>query len=106
MSKKNGQKKKKNTTKITELKNLEPGDKFSSPCFKDHKGVLLEVTSGSASVYWYSIPDHWFKKHYDDETDLDEDGRYYEGLDVYFFKKKTYIGPNTGVIKIGEVNAK
>jgi|TARA_R100001530_G_scaffold85603_1_gene59653 hypothetical protein len=52
------------------------------------------------SVYWYSIPDHWFKKNYNEETLIDENGNYYEGLDIYFYKKKTPISSETTVTKI------
>ena len=106
MLKKNGQRKKKNIIKRIEIKKLELGDKFKTAGFPDQKGVLLNLTDGNASVYWYSIPDRWFKRHYDEETQLDDDGRYYEGLDVYFYKKKTNISPDTSVIKIKEQNAK
>ena len=102
MSKKNGQKKKKNITKTISINKLESGDKFRISGFLEQKGVLLQLTDGTASVYWYSIPDRWFKKHYDEETQLDDDGRYYEGLDVYFYRKKTNISPETSVIKIEE----
>jgi hypothetical protein len=52
------------------------------------------------SVYWYSIPDHWFKKNYNEETLIDENGNHYEGLDIYFYKKKTPISSETTVTKI------
>jgi len=52
------------------------------------------------NIYWYSIPDRWFKENYDEETMMDNDGNFYEGLDVYFYKKKTKISSLTNVVKL------
>ncbi len=93
----NGKKKKINTTQI---KNLKPGDKFTLVINNQLKGVVLSVSNMETSVYWYSIPDKWFKKNYDEETLEDEDGNYYEGLDTYFYKKKVSIASSTKIIKI------
>lgn len=103
MLKNNGQKKKKNTIKIKKLikiKQLRSGDKFTLGSKINLKGVLLDVNNSIANVYWYSVPERWFKKNYNSVTLLDKYGRYYEGLDVYYFRKKTVISPDTEVIKI------
>tara|TARA_R100000656_G_scaffold116750_1_gene89928 strand:+ start:326 stop:601 length:276 start_codon:yes stop_codon:yes gene_type:complete len=79
---------------------LEPGSKFTFSEWSGLKGVLLDVNVGTANVYWYSVPKKWLKKYYDNETLLDKHGRYYEGLDVYYLRKKTIISPDTEVLKI------
>jgi hypothetical protein len=97
MSKSSGKKKKKNTI---EIKKLKPGDKFELSSTNGLKGVVLHISDMETSVYWYSIPDHWFKKNYNEETLIDENGNHYEGLDIYFYKKKTPISSETTVTKI------
>ena len=97
MSKSSGKKKKKNTIKV---KKLQPGDKFELSIGSEIKGVVLRISDMETSVYWYSVPNHWFKKHYDEETLVDENGDFYEGLDTYFYRKKTHISINTEVRRI------
>jgi len=97
MLKDNGQKKKINTIKI---KKLQPGDKFELSIRNGLKGVVLRVSNMETNVYWYSIPNHWFKKNYDEETLINDDGDYYEGLDTYFYKRKTSISSETTIRRI------
>ena len=97
MSKSNGKKKKRNTIKI---KKLQPGDKFELSIRNGLKGVVLHVSNMETSVYWYSIPNHWLKKNYDEETLINDNGDYYEGLDTYFYKRKTSISSETTIMKI------
>ena len=92
-----GTKKKTNTTQI---KNLKPSDKFLLYENDKLKGVVLHISDMETSVYWYSIPDRWFKENYDEVTLINDSGDYYEGLDTYFFKKKVSISSSTTVIKI------
>lgn len=93
----NGKKKKLNTIQIRKLKQ---GDRFSIPDNDKIKGVVLSVSDMETNVYWYSIPDHWFKKNYDEDTMMNEDGDFYEGLDIYFYRKKTTVSSSTRVIKL------
>jgi len=97
MSKSSGKKKKKNTI---EIKKLKPGDKFELSIGSEIKGVVLRISDMGTSVYWYSIPNHWFKKNYDEETLVNDNGDYYEGLDTYFYKRKTSISSETTVRRI------
>ena len=97
MSKSSGKKKKKNTIKV---KKLQPGDKFEFSIRNGLKGVVLRTSDMETRVYWYSIPDHWFKKNYNEETLINDNGDYYEGLDTYFYKRKTSISSETTVRRI------
>ena len=97
MLKNSGQKKKRNTIKV---KKLQPGDKFELSIGNGLKGVVLRVSNMETSVYWYSVPNHWFKKNYDEETLINDNGDYYEGLDTYFYKRKTSISSETTVRRI------
>ena len=97
MSKSSGKKKKKSTIKV---KKLQPGDKFELSIGNGLKGVVLRTSNMETSVYWYSIPSHWFKKNYNEETLVDSNGDYYEGLDTYFYRRKTYISSETTVRRI------
>jgi|LULG01.1.fsa_nt_gb hypothetical protein len=98
MSKKHGRKKNKNTS--VKIKELEEGDRFELETGDGLKGVILHIGNMETHVYWYSIPDRWFKKHYDEETLEDEDGNFYEGLDTYFYKKKMAISSSACVKQI------
>jgi len=103
MSKKHGRKKNKNTS--VKIKELEEGDKFRiSGENNGLEGVVLHTSNMETSVYWYAIPDRWFKKHYDEETLENEEGHFYEGLDTYFYKKKTFVSSGTEVIKLKKEN--
>ena len=55
----NGKKKKLNTIQIKKLKQ---GDRFSIPDNDKIKGVVLSVSDMETNVYWYSVPDQWFKE--------------------------------------------
>ena len=82
------------------MKELNKSEKFSILGNQDFRGVVLNIGNMEAVVYWYSIPDHWFKKNYDEDTSLDENGDFYEGLDTYFYRKKTHISTETEVRRI------
>ena len=44
--------------------------------------------------------EHYKKKYYDTETERDESGNLYIGLDTLFYMKKMIIGSETSVIEI------
>ena len=64
------------------------------------KGVVLSINNMETRVYWYEVPDRWRKEHYDEETLENEDGKFYEGLDIFFFKKKMAISSSAVVKQI------
>ena len=82
------------------ISGLEQGSKFTTNTSEDLKGVVLGHGNMGTSVYWYDIPEHYKKKHYDSETERDEKGNLYIGLDTLFYMKKMIIGSETSVIEI------
>ena len=91
-------KKKKSYTKA--VKELQEGDRFELVASNGLKGVILGTGNMETRVYWYEIPDRWRKEHYDEETLEDEDGNFYEALDVFFFRKKMAISSSAIVKQI------
>ena len=90
----------KRSIRIVPILDLKPGSKFSQETAKELKGVVLEHAPMGTNVYWYQIPEHWKRKNYDAETDKDENGNLYLGLDTLYYKKKMTIGSSASVIKI------
>ena len=82
------------------ISDLEPGSKFSINKTEELKGVVLDHSPMGTNVYWYAIPEHWRRKNYDAETEEDENGNLYLGLDTLYYKKKMTIGSSASVIKI------
>ena len=85
--------------KRIDILDLEPGAKFSLGGTKDLQGVVLDHTPMGTTVYWYNIPDKWHKKHYNDESGLDEKGNIYIGMDTLFHNKKMIIGSEAQVFE-------
>ena len=90
----------KRSIRIVPILDLKPGSKFSQETAKELKGVVLEHAPMGTNVYWYQIPEHWKRKHYDAETDKDENGNLYLGLDTLHYRKKMTIGSSVLVIEI------
>ena len=86
--------------KRIEILDLEPGSKFSMSGTKDFQGVVLDHTPMGTTVYWYSVPDKWFKKHYNSKDGLDKKGNVYTGMDTLFYNKKMIIGSEAQVFEI------
>ena len=82
------------------ISGLEQGSKFTISTSEDLKGIVLGHGNMGTSVYWYQIPEHYKKKYYDSETQIDEKGKLYIGLDTFFYMKKMIIGSETEVIEI------
>jgi len=83
-----------------EISRLEPGSKFSLSGRKELQGVVLSHTPMGTTVYWYSIPDKWNKKHYTEEDGKDKKGNIYLGMDTLFHNKKMIIGSEAQVFEI------
>ena len=90
----------KRSIRIVPILDLKPGLKFSLDTAKELKGVVLEHSPMGTNVYWYEVPEHWKRKHYEAETDEDENGNLYLGLDTLYYKKKMAIGSSASVIEI------
>ena len=75
---------KKNNNNIKRVDKLQQGDRFELDASSGLKGVVLSINNMETRVYWYEVPDRWRKEHYDEETLENEDGKFYEGLDISF----------------------
>ena len=82
------------------ISDLDPGSRFTTNSTEELKGVVLDHSPMGTSVYWYDIPEHYKKKHYNNESETDKKGNLYIGLDTLFYMKKMIIGSETSVIEI------
>jgi len=49
------------------------------------------------TVFWIEIPKDWLKKNYDELSMLNKNGKVYQELDTFFYRKNMLISSETEV---------
>lgn len=77
--------------------NLNKDDIFIISGFNYLKGIVRKHSNMGTTVFWIEIPKDWLKKNYDELSMLNKNGKVYQELDTFFYRKNMLISSETEV---------